>query len=129
MIEDLMRKELEIQAYLGLIRLKRSQRLHLEIGKCRKSPFQILVLTEVFKLTGYPSTQTKMDLSLLINLPIQAIQVWFQNERRSRRRRLKKISGGTVFSENEFFEISILTLVEIIEKIKMRVYENKNITT
>ncbi|KAF9761948.1 Homeobox protein HD-8 [Nosema granulosis] len=125
MVEDIIKKESEIQAYLGLIRLKRGQKINKDGVKCRKSAFQVTVLSEVFKLTGYPSTQTKMDLSLLINLPIQAIQVWFQNERRSRRRRLKKMSNICEMQENEYFEISILTLVNIINTTKARFINNQ----
>lgn len=121
-----IREEPEIQACLGLLKLKRSHMNHIESNKYRKTPLQTMVLTEVFKLTGYPSTQTKVDLSLLLNLPISAIQIWFQNERRSRRRRQKKLSTITQIKDNEFFEISVLTLHNIFYATKNRLKTNRD---
>jgi hypothetical protein len=43
------------------------------------------------------------------------VQVWFQNERRSRRRKLRKEGKSIPQEDEELFEISILTLVDIIK--------------
>ncbi|EOB14142.1 Homeobox protein HD-8 [Nosema bombycis CQ1] len=116
MDREFVKRESEIQAYLGLIKLKKRRGDNTNDGcKYRKSPLQVKILSEVFRLTGYPSTQTKLDLSLLIDLPIQTVQVWFQNERRSRRRKLRKEGKSIPQEDEELFEISILTLVDIIK--------------
>ncbi|EOB13042.1 Homeobox protein HD-8 [Nosema bombycis CQ1] len=116
MDKDILKRESEIQAYLGLVKLKkRREETQKEISKYRKTPLQIKVLSEIFRMTEFPSTQTKMDLSLLIDLPIQTVQVWFQNERRNKRRKLRK-EGKNISNDTEsLFEISILTLVEIVK--------------
>ncbi|EQB61992.1 homeobox domain-containing protein [Vairimorpha apis BRL 01] len=113
MTNHLTKKELEYQATLGLVRLKRTYTNYFDImHKGRKTLFQSMVLAEVFKLTGYPSTQTKMDISLLIDLSFSTIQIWFQNERRSRH------------NENEYFEINVLTLFNIVNDVKQKISTN-----
>lgn len=125
MTNHLTKKELEYQATLGLVRLKRTYTNYFDImHKGRKTLFQSMVLAEVFKLTGYPSTQTKMDISLLIDLSFSTIQIWFQNERRSRRRKLKKQNIEYVDNENEYFEINVLTLFNIVNDVKQKISTN-----
>jgi hypothetical protein len=79
MFDDLLREELAGQAVLGLLKLRNEGRL--PPNRNKKSSLQNYVLRYVFNINMYPSQQTKLDLSVLLNLSIKAINVWFQNER------------------------------------------------
>ncbi|WUR03796.1 homeobox domain-containing protein 14 [Vairimorpha necatrix] len=83
---DINKQELIVQAALGLIKIKKSGREEdLDLMRNKKTLFQNTVLKEVFKLNKYPSTQTKIDLGILLDLSIRTIQIWFQNERRNKK--------------------------------------------
>ncbi|WUR02790.1 homeobox domain-containing protein 2 [Vairimorpha necatrix] len=81
-MKNIIRKEKKVQAALGLCLLKNGTE-GLSINRNKKSKIQCRTLKEVFKLTAYPSSQTKIDLSIMLNLKLKTINVWFQNERQS----------------------------------------------
>ena len=71
-----------IQAVLGLLKMKNA--LNENEGKSmriQKNDFQKKILKEVYKLTKFPSKQTREDLALLLNHTNRGIQIWFQNQR------------------------------------------------
>jgi hypothetical protein len=78
----------EINAALGLLMLSRTGRKrHAEPGtRTSKTLFQKMVLEKVFAISPHPSAATKLDLSLMLNLPLKTIQIWFQNERNKRQK-------------------------------------------
>ncbi|KAF5141457.1 homeobox domain-containing protein [Vairimorpha ceranae] len=83
---DINKQELTVQAALGIIKLNKSGREEdVDFMRNKKTIFQNTILKEVFKLTKYPSTQTKTDLGILLDLSVRTIQIWFQNERRNKK--------------------------------------------
>lgn len=109
---DIQAQELVIQAALGLIKLNRVGREDdYDFIRNKKTDFQNTVLKEVFKLTMYPSAQTKNDISILLDLSVRTIQIWFQNERRIRKNEVKK-------TNLDKFEVSALILWRIYTNAK-----------
>lgn len=53
-------------------------------GNYNKTTSQLKYLQEITKITSYPSTQTKHDISYIIRLEFRSINIWFQNHRQSR---------------------------------------------
>ncbi|EOB13264.1 Homeobox protein HD-8 [Nosema bombycis CQ1] len=122
MNEKIVEDEKVIQAALGLVKLGRNEMtISSGIRGCKKSLFQNMVLREVFKLTMYPSPQTKIDLSILLNLSEKAIKVWFQNERQNEK--LSFTSGK--YQRSQKFEISALILYRIFKKVNSILKMNK----
>ena len=111
----------ELEALVGILKLKKgnahSQNRVSE--KIKKTPFQLKVLRELYKITHFPSTTTRNDLSLLINIPQRSIQVWFQNTRQANRRLSNEFVRNSYEIEPD--DIPVSTLMEIINKIKMDV--------
>lgn len=122
MSKDLLDEEKTIQAALGLVKLVRGEAVIAPgIRGNKKSQFQNMVLREVFKLTMYPSPQTKIDLGILLNLSEKAIKVWFQNERQN-----EKLSFTANKNQRaQRFEISALILYRIYRKVKNILRKNK----
>lgn len=106
---DSIRKR-NIQAVLGLLKIKyRDNENDYRNFRIQKNEFQKNVLKDVFRLTRFPSKQTRDDLALLLNHTNRGIQIWFQNQRNNRDEKddgMDKAKRGTV---------DILTLVDIIE--------------
>ncbi|KAF9764295.1 Homeobox protein HD-8 [Nosema granulosis] len=118
MIQDINRQELTIQAALGLVKLsKEGKEDECEFMRNKKTDFQNTVLKDVFDLTMYPSSQTKMDLSIMLDLSTRTIQIWFQNERRNRK---EQMASNPSKINTEKFEVSALILWRIYEKAKMK---------
>ena len=109
---DIQAQELVIQAALELLKLNRIGREDdYDFIRNKKTDFQNTVLKEVFKLTMYPSAQTKTDISILLDLSVRTIQIWFQNERRIRKNEVKK-------TNLDKFEVSALILWRIYTNAK-----------
>jgi hypothetical protein len=104
----------EINAALGLLMLWRTgRRSRAEPGtRTTKTAFQRLVLRGVFSITRHPSAMTKHDLSLMINLPLRTIQIWFQNERNKRQRPGRASEADANSSQSA--DIGPLTIFDII---------------
>lgn len=117
---DNIRKR-NIQAVLGLLKMKsRETDSDYKSFRIQKNEFQKNVLKDVFKLTRFPSKQTRDDLALLLNHTNRGIQIWFQNQRNSREEKedhnsseSKSLTEKTGKSKRG--TIDILTLVDIIE--------------
>lgn len=113
-----------LEAVLGLLKFKRGGSFYIPFQeKIKKTPFQIKVLSELFKMTEFPSTTTRKDLSLLLGIPQRSIQVWFQNSRQAKR----KLKGmfPEEYSENtntetENDDVSLAEIWNIISTIKRR---------
>ena len=59
----------ELQAIVGLLKLKRSGTTEENHTKFKKSPFQIEVLKKIYETICFPSSNTKKDLSILLSMP------------------------------------------------------------
>ena len=119
-VSDSIRKR-NIQAVLGLLKMKsRENDGDYRTFRIQKNDFQKNVLRDVFKLTRFPSKQTRDDLALLLNHTNRGIQIWFQNQRNSRDDRDEHNTSGLQLSVEKMGRskrgtIDILTLVDIIE--------------
>lgn len=114
MIKKLVEDDLKIQAAFGLILLKNS---YCGTNLCRKkkSKFQNLMLKEIYSITDYPSQNTKFDISILLNLSLRAVNVWFQNERQADK---SQSIQYILISKKLRVDISIKVLFEIYKKVK-----------
>ncbi|KAM0686706.1 hypothetical protein COBT_002067 [Conglomerata obtusa] len=83
----LIENENEADAILGLLSLKYDG----NIGKKRdanykyKTDFQLKMLKEVYKITQYPSTDTRTNIGILLDMQPRSIQIWFQNMRQTQK--------------------------------------------
>lgn len=117
---DSIRKR-NIQAVLGLLKIKsKENESDYKNFRIQKNEFQKNVLKDVFKLTKFPSKQTRDDLALLLNHTNRGIQIWFQNQRNNREDKDDDKSSDVKCSFEKFERskrgtIDILTLVDIIE--------------
>lgn len=84
--KSLKMKKIVADSIIGILRLKNSQKRDFNVEKIRKTSLQKRVLLEVYKLTDFPSTNTREELALLLGLPHRSIQVWFQNKRQKNRK-------------------------------------------
>ncbi|KAF9764040.1 Homeobox protein HD-4 [Nosema granulosis] len=77
--------ELEAESVLGLLKMKRS--VHDRLSRSKnykyKSPYQLKVLYRVYSMTSYPSSKTRNDLGILLNMHPRSVQIWFQNTRQN----------------------------------------------
>ena len=118
--------ERELEAVIGMLKLRKSFMWRPSYSeKIKKTPFQIKVLQELFKVTAFPLTATRKDLSLLLSIPPRSIQVWFQNTRQARRRgkamdvlECQKSNVNSTETDNE--DISLKRLLEIISMVRKK---------
>lgn len=114
-MKNIIEKEIQVQAALGLCLLKNGSDGG-SMSRSKKSRIQSLTLKEVFSLTMYPSSQTKVDLTILLNLKIKTINVWFQNERQSEK--VSLIEEKNFSKRSQKIELNPLILYSIYCKIK-----------
>ncbi|KAI4290844.1 hypothetical protein PAPHI01_0118 [Pancytospora philotis] len=111
-----------LQAVLGLLKMKNDESNgDFRNLRTQKNEFQKSVLKEVFRLTRFPSKQTRDDLALLLNHTNRGIQIWFQNQRNNRESKEEdRHSSSPVESDRRAKDkhgtIDVLTLIDIIEK-------------
>ena len=110
MTDEILREELSVQALLGLLKLKYEGSS--PPNRNKKSALQNRVLRYVFRISMYPSLQTKIDLSILLNLSVRSISVWFQNERQGG----KQVSKPFDYIRACRCEINALILYRIYDK-------------
>ncbi len=115
--------EKELEALMGILKLKRGNYSNLNWPeKIKKTPFQIKVLQEIFKITEFPSTSTRKNLSILLSIPQRSIQVWFQNTRQAKKKQKNYFSESTIFTPNssdvENEDISLKNLMNIMKLVK-----------
>lgn len=108
------RPEKEIQAVMGIMKLRNTWKFDEQTIKFKKSPFQTKVLERMFGITNFPSSATRKDLSLLLSMPEKSIQVWFQNARQANKR-MKISSRG---ENSEIYDISVAQILEIMRSVK-----------
>jgi len=104
----------EIQAVMGIMKLRNTWKFEEPNIKFKKSPLQIKVLEKIFRITNFPSSNTRKDLSLLLCMPEKSIQVWFQNARQAIKR-TKTFSEG---EKSEIYDIPVCQILEIIGNVK-----------
>lgn len=124
------KRELELEALVGILKLKKgdSHSLQRVAEKIKKSPLQTKILRELYKITQFPSTTTRNDLSLLIDIPQRSIQVWFQNTRQHKKKSMgnNQVPGSAEagkLCEQEPEDVPIHVLMEIISYSKASMKE------
>lgn len=106
--------EKEIQAVMGIMKLRNTWKFEDQNIKFKKSPFQIKVLEKIFRITNFPSSSTRKDMSLLLCMPEKSIQVWFQNARQA----IKRTKTHSEGEFSEIYDISVPQLLEIMRNVK-----------
>lgn len=109
-----------LQAVLGLLKMKNNENsVSFRNMRIQKNDFQKNVLREVFKLTRFPTKQTRDDLALLLNHTNRGIQIWFQNQRNNRdwsdEERHGQGRNSSKDMKNKHGNIDIMALIDIIE--------------
>lgn len=104
----------ELQAIVGLIKLRRHGKDEECHTKFKKSPFQIEVLKKIYETISFPSSATKRDLSILLSMPEKSVKVWFQNSRQA----YKRAHGNSNLTFSETYDIPIAQILEIIKNVK-----------
>ncbi|KAJ9067596.1 hypothetical protein DSO57_1037471 [Entomophthora muscae] len=51
----------------------------------RMSPYQTMMLENVFCFTHYPDNLMRRRLASVLDLPLRTVQIWFQNKRQKLR--------------------------------------------
>lgn len=115
--------EKELEAIIGILKLKKGMTQNTGWSeKVKKTPFQIRVLQELFKITEFPSTTTRRDLSLLLSIPQRSIQVWFQNTRQAKKKYRDILIDKGVYTssddETDIEDVSLCQLLEILNDVK-----------
>lgn len=111
-----------IQGLLGLLKMKNEYGdAEYKNFRVQKNEFQRKILKDVYKLTKFPSKQTRDDLALLLNHTNRGIQIWFQNQRNSREDKTGNRSDSnqtTDSSDNKPKKatVDISVLIDIVEK-------------
>lgn len=100
----LVKNELEADAILGLLLLKYNGKIDKkrEYNYKFKSGLQVSMLKKVFKMTQYPSTDTRLNIAILLDMQPRTIQIWFQNMRQA----VKEESPKDVRNEDEQENVS-----------------------
>lgn len=114
MINKTLQEELSIQAAFGLLLLKNKI---IASNSCRKkkSKFQNAMLKEIYSITDYPTQSTKFDISIMLNLSLRAVNVWFQNERQADRIQLNQ---SNLLSKKLRVDVCVQTLFEIYKNVR-----------
>lgn len=119
MKKDFNKEVLLIQALLGIMVLKHTCIKNNKQIK-RKTKIQKKFLQIIFQITKYPSINTILDISILLNLNFNSINVWFQNTRhiyKMQNLKNKKIKNRINISPLILYNIylSILTEKKLIK--------------
>lgn len=93
-------KKSEVDAAIGLLKMSALRRQRTSFGvKVKKTLLQQTVLKSVYKITNFPSTETRNEIALLLGISQRSVQVWFQNKRQISKKRdaTKKINSEKHF--------------------------------
>ena len=104
----------ELQAIVGLMKLKRYGHIEECHTKFKKTPLQIEVLKKIYETISFPSSNTKKDLATLLNMPEKSVKVWFQNSRQA----FKRANADNSLAFSETYDVSIAGILEIIKAFK-----------
>ncbi|KAI5150959.1 hypothetical protein ENBRE01_1804 [Enteropsectra breve] len=114
-----LKKSKSIEAVMGLLKMKSVR----ETGtpktqhRTQRSEYQKSVLREVYKITRFPSRETREDLALLLNNTERNIQIWFQNQRNHYDLGRKSHGAGADEADIKARKtVDIFTLMRIIER-------------
>ncbi|KAF7684560.1 Homeobox protein HD-4 [Astathelohania contejeani] len=78
----------ECEALIGIMKLRNHlSRSSNQLNYKYKSNVQLRMLEKIYDITKYPSTSTRTNLAILLNIPERSIQIWFQNVRQMDRER------------------------------------------
>jgi len=107
-------KRTNMLALLGLLKLRQAPcNRPLQRSRMQKNVFQIEVLREVFKLTRFPSKESRDDISLLLSHSSRGIQIWFQNERKKKMESRIRIIES---KERRGLPLDLMCLISIFER-------------
>lgn len=73
---------------VGILKLRYENENLFSNDKIRKTDLQTSALIELFKISNFPSTETREEIAILLGLPQRSVQIWFQN----RRQQYKKVN-------------------------------------
>lgn len=107
-------KEKEMEALMGIMKLKHIGRFDEQNIKFKKSMFQTKVLECIYEITNFPSSNTRKDLAILLSMPEKSVQVWFQNSRQAN----KRTRNQNPSHNNEVLDVSVEKILEIIKSVK-----------
>lgn len=71
---------------VGILKLRYENEEMFSNDKIRKTELQTLVLTKLFDVSNFPSTETREEVAILLGLPQRSVQIWFQNRRQQFRK-------------------------------------------
>lgn len=93
----------EADAILGLLLLQSNAaiRREEEEGYKYKTELQLEMLNRVFKITKYPSTETRENIAILLKTTTRRVQIWFQNARQAIKEENNILKNIQLDSENE----------------------------
>jgi hypothetical protein len=104
----------ELQAIVGLIKLRKGDMTEDNHTKFKKSPFQIEVLKKIYETITFPSSNTKKDLSILLSMPEKSVKVWFQNSRQA----FKRSNSDASLTYSETYDLPVAKILEIIRNVR-----------
>lgn len=105
-IKDNNKSIYEIDLIFDLMRLKMESGYL--IKESPKTQMQLSFLKNISKITSFPSTDTKYDISYILQLQYKTVSIWFQNNRQRKRGEKKK---GLIIDAN--YQISREVLFNI----------------
>lgn len=76
-------------AIVGLLKIKYETNTFYFADKIKKTMFQRVVLSKIYNLSNFPSTETRDELAIIIGLPMRSVQIWFQNRRQQSRKSIR----------------------------------------
>lgn len=109
------KSHLESEALIGLLKLKRDNE-HLIVDQSMykyKSVYQRNVLSQVYRITSHPSSITRSDLGILLNMNPRSIQIWFQNIRQSIRASTSDTSQAIKKPRSKETSVPVTILINI----------------
>lgn len=120
----------EIECILGLLKFRRDKNVfsYSENTYTIKTQLQKMLLVEVFRIEKYPGKNTRLNLSILTNLSLRRVQVYFQNLRMN----MKKTQRGKklLASFRKAGEIAVdrvyCVFIECIQRILMSTKVKQN---
>lgn len=102
-------KKNEVTAIFGLMKLNDPQYIT-NSTKYHKSDLQTRFLEEIYKVTNFPSTESRIDIAYLLSMPHRSVQVWFQNKRQ----RTRTVDHNL---RDYFYDISLEELIVILLRV------------
>lgn len=83
-------KNMVADSIVGMLKLKYDHNYSNISDKTRKTELQTNVLTKIFLISNFPSSETREEIAILLGLSLRSVQIWFQNRRQASRRQIKE---------------------------------------